>query len=583
MANKSINNYRANKEALENYNMENFVEYCREFNAADSRFHATQKSLLQYWVEGKGEYLYDLMGHELTLTENFQYARSQEELERDVDQMRNDNYNFIRIFKDELFGALDGNLGDRDWDWLDMTRNFPSEDNSNFYEAARDWFTCSTLLENRVNTKLQCTLNGKVFKVNAGEKVMRAMRRICEQLPSKEYLLEAFDKFRQAHAMLLTSKGLTGELCLSIHPLDYATASDNDNGWSSCMSWQEEGCYRLGTVEMMNSPLVICAYLRSDVQEMSFGGYRWPSKKWRAWIIVNPEGVMCNRNYPYENDDLSRECLRWVKELAHNNLGWDFTDNIRSIEDWDNDGWNFIYRTDFMYNDVNSSMLMSIASNLPEGEYDFDYSGIANCMNCGEEIPFDGYQESSTLCCRGCREVVYCSHCGQEISENNEEILYGPNDEPLCDDCYNELTTCCERCGSTCYVEDTTYIAVPFSREKFQELTNESKWSVPVCAGYFCCDCLDDLNITFLDENDVDRLDFSANEWTSRYTYDFGRLVDPRVTPLATIYQLCGYWNLDENDEPRAPWAKEEVKRTKIKELYDHYRNYVISELGEAE
>ena len=37
--------------------------------------------------------------------------------------------------------------------------------------------------------------------------------------------------------------------------------SDNNSGWESCMSWRNNGCYRRGTVEMMNSPYVIVAYL----------------------------------------------------------------------------------------------------------------------------------------------------------------------------------------------------------------------------------------------------------------------------------------------------------------------------------
>ena len=49
----------------------------------------------------------------------------------------------------------------------------------------------------------------------------------------------------------------------------------------------DEGSYRLGTVEMMNSPMVICAYLSGKNQMDINGVYEWNSKKWRAWAIVS--------------------------------------------------------------------------------------------------------------------------------------------------------------------------------------------------------------------------------------------------------------------------------------------------------
>ena len=40
--------------------------------------------------------------------------------------------------------------------------------------------------------------------------------------------------------------------------------SDNDYGWDSCMGWMNEGEYRLGTVEMMNSPCIVVAYIDGE-------------------------------------------------------------------------------------------------------------------------------------------------------------------------------------------------------------------------------------------------------------------------------------------------------------------------------
>ena len=92
--------------------------------------------------------------------------------------------------------------------------------------------------------------------------------------------------------------------------------STNDYNWNSCMDWTGSGEYRRGTVEMMNSPMVICAYLKSDVQQMHFNGYEWPSKKWRAWIVVNKDAILCNRNYPYTNDNLAKVSFKVSPFLA---------------------------------------------------------------------------------------------------------------------------------------------------------------------------------------------------------------------------------------------------------------------------
>ena len=43
-------------------------------------------------------------------------------------------------------------------------------------------------------------------------------------------------------------------------------------------------------------------------------------------------------------------------------------------------------------------------------------------------------------------------NCGCVIDEN--EVYYSPNGEPLCEDCYDEYCTTCERCGDTIWRDD---------------------------------------------------------------------------------------------------------------------------------
>lgn len=564
-------------EMLKGYDMDNFMEYCRQFNSAENnKFCDDADYLLRFWREAKSEYLYDLMGQELILSKRFTYERDNSELFDSLEKMVYQHRLFYDRFHEQLRTALGANPDSRGWDY-----NWPNEDNKNFFYAVCDWGAPDSLIDNRVGKKVQATINGKLIKISSGEKIMRALRKICQALAAAGYpdLNADLEELRLDHSRIFNQKTVSGELCLSIHPLDYATASDNDNGWSSCMSWQEEGCYRLGTVEMMNSPMVICAYLKSDVQQMRFNGYEWPSKKWRAWIVVNKDAILCNRNYPYTNDNLAKECINWVAELAKENLGWEFTEEIKPASDWYDDEHQIklIYETNFMYNDFRDDMWLAVNKNLKHGSHYINYSGIANCMNCGEEIPWEGEQDSSTLCCLSCRNVQYCSECGEPISD---EYYYGPNDELLCCDCYSRLVTHCEVCDTDLYAEDSIYVYVPINSKLFSELTNHAEWCAPHCEQNLCPDCAKDLGITEENLLTIDDITFPSNWNISRWGVE--NILDPRKVPITTFYKLLGY-RLDKDNKPIFDWMQQEIDDLHIDELWEDYRRYVTEVLGEAD
>lgn len=564
-------------EMLKGYDMDNFMEYCRQFNSAENnKFCDDADYLLRFWREAKSEYLYDLMGKELILSKRFTYERDNSELFDSLEKMVNQHRWFYSRFHEQLRTALGANPDPLGWDY-----NWPNEDNKNFFYAVCDWGTPDSLIDNRVEKKVQATINGKLIKISSGEKIMRALRKICGALADAGYenLIDDLEDLRLDHSRIFNQKTLTGNLCLSIHPLDYATASDNDNGWSSCMSWQEEGCYRLGTVEMMNSPMVICAYLKSDVQQMRFNGYEWPSKKWRAWIIVNKDAILCNRNYPYTNDNLAKECINWVAELAKENLGWEFTEEIKPASDWYDDEHQIelIYETNFMYNDFRDDMWLAVNKNLKHGSHYINYSGVANCMNCGEEIPWEGEQDSSTLCCMSCRNIQYCSECGEPISD---EYYYGPNDELLCCDCYSRLVTHCEVCDTDLYAEDSICVYVPINSKLFSELTNRAEWCAPHCEQNLCPDCAKDLGITKENLLTIDDITFPSNWNISRWGVE--DILDPRKVPITTFYKLLGY-RLDKDNKPIFDWMQQEIDELHIDELWEDYRRYVTEVLGEAD
>lgn len=559
---------------IQDYDMSNFVAYCRRYNASDDCFHGTAETLLQYWEPAKNEYLYTLLGSNgLTISKPVHYERPDEEIKLSLANLLYEHQRFFNSLREQVRDELGAVM-------THWTYKFNSEEDEDFYNEILDWNNTYVLMGGTLTRKIQATIGQKTIKLNEGEKIMRAIRKVCVALAAAGHqdLTNDFEQLRLDHSRILNQKTVTGELCLSIHPLDYATASDNDNGWSSCMSWKEEGCYRLGTVEMMNSPKVICAYLKSEVQEMYFDGYTWPSKKWRAWIVIDKNGIMCNRNYPYASDELSRECIKWVKELARTNLGLECVDEILPIHDWEDRTNNSIYYvTNYMYNDVNTNMLMSPSidvANARNHYYEINYSGVANCMNCGEEIPYDD-GEAGTLCCRNCRHVDCCEGCGCVLTTDDEHF-YGPNDELYCEDCYYNNVINCPICQTDILTEDAVQVQVPFDKHLFCDLTENHAYMTPYVDLQICPDCVKELGITFLPNS------FVFDKYSSIPVFSQEHLLDPRTVSISILYKLMDY-RLDENGDFMYAHERENARLSCLDELWEDYRQYVIDKLGEVE
>ena len=475
--------------------------------------------LLRFWRESKGEYLAPLFGDKLILERPIEYNRSQDELGRSMEEMIAEQ----RFVIDELMSALKKAAGVYD---------IYEENTQAYIVRYMNDVLCRTysLIENVVHVEhiwyymdrwadhsnkpksIQLKLGDKIINVQEGQKVTRLWGQIAKVLN----MSDTWEKFRIAHSQCLNQKRLKGTLCLSIHPLDYATASDNDNGWSSCMSWRENGCYRMGTVEMMNSPMVICAYLRSDKQHMEIDGEQWNSKKWRAWIIVNKYAIICNRHYPYHQDEFAKEAIAWVRDLVTQKYGWEYEDEIHT------DFYDYMreidceieYRTNYMYNDLGGEDVVGCMNKKHRNPGYINFSGKAECMVCGDEIPVE-VQGADQLECLGCWSEYHCDECGCELSE--DDVCYGPNGEVMCCDCYNEQCCQCTECDSTIWRDDSINIQFPIyqnrarkfyataSRDFQQRFTSwNGRVRFPATEGEEVCLCSDCASRFHLAEVDYD-------------------------------------------------------------------------------
>lgn len=290
---------------------------------------------------------------------------------------------------------------------------------------------------------------------------------------STELLLSDIETFRIAHSQVLNTKNTRGKLCLSIHPMDYMTMSDNGCDWHSCMRWDDEdgiGEYHAGTLEMMTSSSVIVAYLESkDAWYPVEGEKAWSNKKWRELFIVTPDFITGIKGYPYCSETLETVVFEKLSELMAQNCGITFNQKYVSRHDdyiRTEKGVHISFSTSVMYNDCEWNEISGIFAQgfNPDGDYTFRYGEGCYCIKCGkmrtyEDGDIDGRQDE--LVCCACSRRRICSHCGDIISGDEDDVYTDPNGNYICYDC-NERIREDEITGEWGWDEDFSRLDVQF-------------------------------------------------------------------------------------------------------------------------
>ena len=486
--------------------------------------------LLRPWYDAKSEYLFRLLGDNYILTRNIEIELDEDAIRREMSQYLDGQYDFIDVLIDRICSATDY------WN-LSYEKRAPIE---SLMTALNRSFDTSSMIENTFPITVEVYLYNKRISLNKGQKLMRVYKILADAVD----MADRFEDFRIGHSQVLNTRKIQGELCLSVHPMDYATASDNANGWSSCMSWAENGCYRAGTLEMLTSRMVLCAYLKSHKNEWVFENVRWNSKRWRAWALVDERFILCNRNYPYQSDLLADTVINWIKELAQKNLGWTYNRTISTIYD----DRRFHFRTNLMYNDISENERICYGVNVPNQKpsMSISFSGQAYCINCGHELE-DG--EADTLLCADCRGIEHCCECGCGVDEDS--MWRDDAGNIFCHDCYYEYYGHCDCCDEDTNrdnlynvgfaINDVTpvvrYIKEHWDKEspEYKAVTSLRLWSdesyIHLPSSYnfysFCKDCLREAGID-VDEDCV----FEKGEY----------YVDPRKVTFEQVNKLMNFF-----------------------------------------
>ena len=514
---------------------------------------ASIEHLMRFWNQEKIN-LFNLFGEELILSKSVEINAPREELTEKMRDFINNN-NFVAKYNDFIYNyrtspAFEANRSYDDYDY-----NTPWRMGLLVEPYA--------LTHNNYNYETFCLRDGKGKKIQIVEGC-KAIKTLITLNKKFEFATkEEEEEFRIKHSQLTNTKTLKGTLHLSIHPLDYITMSDNTCNWTSCMAWGHNGDYRQGTIEMMNSPMVVVAYLDSDKPfylDDDAKEKQWSNKKWRELFIINEDVLMGIKGYPYNNRELENFCLDWLLDLIAAKPECGFGPYGRSQQkiyndcknNWVSDETGEIKEVyvniecNRMYNDIYDTHYGFINSNIQD-TLSFNYSGYSLCLCCGQDMTWqwDEDLECSYLTCMECADLVYCYCCG--CCHSRDSMIFHDG-EYYCSYCYEDYVRVCPICGEN-HIKDEMYKVNLARLGKYTYNETFTNWE-PICEKCFN---------KFEDEFMAHAAKFSTwyNEW----------VIDLECVPKTeeNWYMLMKIFNVYESDLER--WWQEIVNYVNMEDV----------------
>ena len=449
--------------------------YINKYGCVEKKFIGIEK-WLENWSHSNQK-LYKMLGNQFIYEIPFVYEKPEKEVERELDHLYYDENNFrsnyVRFFRESEFIT-----DDDQWKFIKLS-------NINWIAQNKVPFT---IKYRKPNAK-------KMLQIQEGARWFRAVGQIIEYFKDDwDWDKKEFEELRKQHAIIFSEKTVKGSLCLSIHPLDFMTMSDNSLNWSSCMSWSKDGCYHVGTVEMMNSNNLICAYLKDkkpyifdeDKTNLETGELIgvWNNKKWRSLVYVTKDIIMTGKPYPYISFELRDKALEIAKELAEKNLKWTYqygpeiyndmihietNSQMKKQREWmrakSYTKQNIIWDTKGMYNDMLNDHYTAYMCyrNKVDHTKIISVSGKCTCLSCGGEVlePArktwdynDRYLHTGSVICDACEEEKFrCYYC--KTIHPTENFIENSINGRICNSCFNDYLRICPCCGRPAYIDES--------------------------------------------------------------------------------------------------------------------------------
>lgn len=341
--------------------------------------------------------------------------------------------------------------------------------------------------ENRVVKAYTVPWNG--VQIVPGMKLLKAFKFFEEDK-------EVLNAMQSAASMIIQEDKIEGKLCLSVHPLDFLSSSENNHNWRSCHAL--DGEYRSGNLSYMVDRATIMCYLKSTKEEIlpNFpSSVPWNSKKWRVLLFLSEKWDMmfAGRQYPFNTEtglNMITEKLLPQTHIAGKWGDWDDT-KIRDIE---GKSWFHTMHSPYVpigqhlmpmrelihtvpgslfFNDLlHSSCYDPVYSYRMAGEYGwvhptvgqntkFILGGKVKCLCCGEH----DVTMTETFLCPDCEleygecendDFATCPCCGHRFFYEDGTYVDSA-DETVCPNCADSDTMCCPSCGDVIYSDESVY------------------------------------------------------------------------------------------------------------------------------
>lgn len=315
--------------------------------------------------------------------------------------------------------------------------------------------------------------------IKKGAKLVRSLKHFIKD---KDVLVAIQD----AASRYIQMNKIKGYLCLSVHPLDFLSLSDNSANWSSCHSLTSERC--AGNLSYMCDYGTVICYIKSSNNDFVFPNTNisWNNKKWRMLLYTNNTNslIVTGRQYPYEIIDglniVQKHLLEPVGMINETLNGYsDWQTVSPGTKTWESgslaecffdfDDYLFKVKTivrdaalptvaPLHYNDVLYSTIAKPHYKYMKGlSEDLEYPGQSikvgraiKCLHCEEKV----IDFADVFLCTSC-EMKYggietmtfgtCDGCGgRMIWDQSQETEEG---EWICPDCVKNSYKRCNRCG----------------------------------------------------------------------------------------------------------------------------------------
>lgn len=128
---------------------------------------------------------------------------------------------------------------------------------------------------------------------------------------------ENLKKLQDEASAIMNEDKIVGTFCISIHPLDYISISDN---WHTCHSMDSD--YRVGNLNYMADRHTVVCYVKSGENrkiENFPDNIPWNSKKWRVLLFFDSKGlfVMAGKQYPLQSEEALNFFQKAWRQMNH--------------------------------------------------------------------------------------------------------------------------------------------------------------------------------------------------------------------------------------------------------------------------